>query len=438
MRRVAGGGESPWPGLLVSTPEGTTGVLVDAALLPVDWRGWDAAATGHLLAPLDVLRRPDGHDVLLPVCSERVTAFVERRAAARTDLTAGEAVNLAVSLLRGLAEAGGQGSGTWWLTDSGRPVLASDLGEDIVAGTVDLGERLAGAAPGLAGALAATIEALQRGSLVREIDRLEAMMFAIEAPLPLATTVFGPRYARSVSVADDESPAEADDPPRAHWSTGLARHLDADWADVVSRTTTGVWRALRTRRTTGRARPLIAGGAIAAAVLALGLLWPTGPDAPATADGPPTGSAPTVSASPPAASAPDDTTSTGTTPGAGAPSAPSADVESDAGRSHETAAPPAPDGDLAAVTAQLLDARLDCAGDAECLRAVQESPGATYPAGAVDLPGEERTVTLLDEFGGVAVLRIDPSTPATPAQLTVIVRLDERWLLRDVHDVAAQ
>ena len=46
-------------------------------------------------------------------------------------------------------------------------------------------------------------------------------------------------------------------------------------------------------------------------------------------------------------------------------------------------------------------------------------------------------MTLLDEFGGAAVLRVEAAGGAPP-QLVVIVRADGRWLLRDVYDVAQQ
>ena len=47
-------------------------------------------------------------------------------------------------------------------------------------------------------------------------------------------------------------------------------------------------------------------------------------------------------------------------------------------------------------------------------------------------------MTLLDEFGGAAVLRVEASaSPASP-QLVVIVRTGDRWLLRDVYDVPEQ
>ena len=61
-----------------------------------------------------------------------------------------------------------------------------------------------------------------------------------------------------------------------------------------------------------------------------------------------------------------------------------------------------------------------------------------FPGGVVDLAAAERTVTLLDEFGGAAVLRVEASAAPAAPQLVVIVRAGDRWLLRDVYDVAEQ
>ena len=43
--------------------------------------------------PLDVLRRSDGHDILLPVCTERLSDFLDRRSG---ELSTGEGVTVAV------------------------------------------------------------------------------------------------------------------------------------------------------------------------------------------------------------------------------------------------------------------------------------------------------------------------------------------------------
>ena len=86
-------------------------------------------------APLDIARRPGGHVVVLPWCTERVDVFVGRRRAASSPLSGGEVVTLVVSALRGTAEAhrGRSGDeagpqGTWWLTDAGRPGVRARRG----------------------------------------------------------------------------------------------------------------------------------------------------------------------------------------------------------------------------------------------------------------------------------------------------------------------
>ena len=58
--------------------------------------------------------------------------------------------------------------------------------------------------------------------------------------------------------------------------------------------------------------------------------------------------------------------------------------------------------------------------------------------GAIDLPSGERQVALLDDFGDIAVLRVDAGDGTVASQMVVIVRRNEKWLLRDVSDVAQQ
>jgi len=54
-------------------------------------------------------------------------------------------------------------------------------------------------------------------------------------------------------------------------------------------------------------------------------------------------------------------------------------------------------------------------------------------SGVIDLDPSQRMTSLLDDFGGVAVLRVDPATGGDGAQLVVIMLRDDRWLLRDIH-----
>lgn len=430
LRRVSAGADAPWTGSIVSTSADESGVLVDVALLPDDWRGWDAAPSGHVLAPRDVVRRADGHDVLLPLCTERVADLLERRRARRTALSAGESVTLCVSLVRGLAEAEaslGESSspmtGTWWLTAEGRPVLATDTGQARARqATVELLTAVATEAPSLASALENAIAATQRGSLVREIDHIEPTLFAAADPEPLATTLldttlatrFDPASART--VARDIESAEHSSTPREAWGTGMLRHVDAEWADALSRVTTGVWRALRERRpSAGHRRPLLAAAAIAGVILVGGLMWPVGDEKPATADidGDATSSATPVAMSETTVPALEQATE--------------APIER---ASADTA------GELALIAAELLTSRTDCITDTTCLQHVMQSPDTTFPAGVIDLPAAQRAVALVDDLGGLAVLRVDAVEESVSSQLMVIVRRDQKWLLRDVYDVA--
>jgi hypothetical protein len=96
------------------------------------------------------------------------------------------------------------------------------------------------------------------------------------------------------------------------------------------------------------------------------------------------------------------------------------------------------ESDLAVIAAELLSARTECASDPACLEHVVEVVDAPLPGGVIDLAAADRTVTLLDEFGGAAVLRVEAVGSAVPPQLVVIVRTGARWLLRDVYDVPQQ
>ena len=414
IRQMTGDAESPWPGALICLPSGETGVAVDADVLGDEWRGWTADPAGHVLAPADILRRSDGHDVLLPVCPERLTDFLDRRGG--LDLSVGEGVNVAVSLLRGVAELSAESGarGTWWLTDAGRPLFATDTSNsglhEVTAGLL---QRVALDVPALADVLAGAVEALAEGRRGRVLERLEAALFSVAEPTALATMTFGPKRVRDRPVLEGDSP-EVGPPERAPWPLALFSHLDAEWADVVSRATTGVWRALRTPRP-GRRRPWLVAGGLAGVIIVGGLLWPTGQTGTATAE--------TSTPSPAASSAPSPTAT-------GAPAV----AEDPVGESTGDAA----QSDLASLTEALLTARTACEADPTCLAGVVETPAAAFPPGAADYDQAERSVALLDEFGGAAVLRVEPVGRDGAPQLVVVVQIDGRWLLRDVYDIAEQ
>jgi hypothetical protein len=438
VRPIAVPGDGPWPGMLTCLPSGELRVLVDADLLGPEWRGWDAASDGHVLAALDVVRRQDGHDVVLPVCPESLDAFLARRAASAAPLRAAEAVTIGVSLLRGCAEIVDRAgtAGAWWLTDVGRPVFATDAaGPPILEGTRMLLDDLARAAPHPT----AWAEADDALSAVRisaaELDRAELGLFAVAAPAPL--DLARTPAARPAEAAGRLGPAatiEAE-PPRGLWES-LARHVDADLADAVSRVTTSVWRRARAAPTGRRRAPLLAGAAVAAAVIGVGLTWPADPGDVATAGGNGPGGA-VVDPSSTAAAAPTAgqtaTPQPTSPPGTGAAPSEGAGSEGangDAGADEDLAGE-----DLAGVAAALLAGLDECGEDAECRAAIVMDAGAVRP---MSIPAERRAVALLDDFGGVAVLRVDDTSGGAPSQLIVIARRDGEWLLRDVHDATQQ
>lgn len=224
--------EGPYGGALV-VHGSSVAVRVDAAALS-GWPGWRHAASEHVAGPLDVARRADGHDVLLPWCTERVTGFLGRRVAAGASLTAGEVSTLVGSLLRGIGEvavaAGEEESadavlGGWWLTEGGRPVFVPGRervgggrveGDDVrtsalrIVSTLrhDCEERVLGRA------LAAVEDGLRRAErqprLPRALlDRWEAELFAVAAPRPLDRDVHAPERVRDIAMLRTV-PAETD------------------------------------------------------------------------------------------------------------------------------------------------------------------------------------------------------------------------------------
>lgn len=429
LRPIAVPGDGPWPGMLTCLPSGELRVLVDADLLGPEWGGWDAAPDGHVLAALDVVRRQDGHDAVVPVCPESLEAFLARRRASAAPLRAAEAVTIGVSLLRGCGEIVDRAgtAGAWWLTETGRPVFATDAaGPPILEGTRLLLDDLARAAPHPT----AWAEADAALSAVRisaaELDRAELGLFAVAAPAPLdLARTPAARPAEAAGRLGSAATIEAE-PPRGLWES-LARHVDADLADAVSRATTSVWRRARAAPPTGRRRaPLLTGAAVAVAVIGVGLTWPADPGDVATAGG--DGSTRSVVAPSASAESPGVSPSAATAVPAASPEAVTAPSD---GASGEAAA----DEDLVRVAVTLLAGLDECGEDAECRARIVMDAGATP---AVGIPAERRQIALLDDFGGVAVLRVDDTSGETPSQLIVIARRDGEWLLRDVHDATQQ
>ncbi|MFY9713786.1 MAG: hypothetical protein WAK00_09945 [Microbacterium sp.] len=440
--------EGPFAGALVSRGSGIA-VQIDAAALS-GWDGWAHAGAEHVAGPLDMVRRPDGHDVLLPWCSERLTAFLGRRAAAGVAVTAGETATLVGSLLRGVDELdGGAGvGGGWWLTDEGRPVFVLGEGESARESAARIVARLQESTTDRA--LARTLTAVQQGleqpRVPRRVqDDWERELFDNAAPRPLRREVFAPERARDIVPQR----AVFEDATEAAPGRGLAAVVPA-----VGRWARERWLALsvvrsevshRSPKSTGRRsagsgpaprrrRALVVAAAAAAAVLAVGLLWPTGgaSEAGAQTDGA------SDAGTPPS----EEQTSPAETP------APNAEPDEPTAPTAETGAlPTAESSDPAYAATALLAVIRACAEaqDVLCTEAVAEGAvGVVERLGGI---GTDRELALVDEYGDVAVIRVTPtgSAPEEDEQpvaaselMLVLVRLDENWLVRDVYDVADQ
>lgn len=416
--------DAPFAGWLAHRHDGETVQLVAAREL-ADWEGFAVPTDGHVLAATDLVRTAEGTAVELPWCPHRVTRVLAQRATAGAPITAGEAVTLAVSCGRGLAELSAARprrtrewpQGEWWLTDAARPVFVHSAqggpAHDVTAALLDrVAEQVDDARLADAIRRMATAAAADEGL---DPARVEAELFALAEPAPVRPEAFAPRSSRSLdSVARLGFDTEAAPPPSGSRAL-LERHLDSELSAMVSDAVHGAVRWVRARP---RPKPWLLAAGAAAVVIAAGALWPNGDADPATAraGGPAPSPAQTQTTPPSPTSAPRT-------------AVPTADA---------TEAAASDGSDFAQLAAHLLDARLACRDDAGCLAEVVERPDARLPAGAIDLPPTQRTVTFLDEFGGAAVVRVEAAGAATAAQLVVIVESDGRWLLRDVHDVAPQ
>ncbi|WEG10435.1 hypothetical protein PU630_07805 [Microbacterium horticulturae] len=395
--------EAPWNAVLAQAEDGSRCLLVDAVDLTdeISWRGSGAE---HLAAVTELVRTARGVSGVLPVCTQPLTSFLERRSG-EAGLTPGEAVTLAVSLVRGAAEAltlvPDAPCGTWWLDDSGRPLLVGGSEQRATQGAADLvaGIRV-DAATEVAAALRFAEEVLSDPRRLRgEALDVEAALFSAARAEQVATAVLNAPRSVRVTMKGGESGTTSTDEHR--WAV-VARNVDAGLGDLVSHVVTALWRRLRTDRPRGgKKHPLIAAGVVGALVLGAGLLWPRGGADPAVAEPRHPTPAATAQATETSASSPVPTSSA------------------------------EPDG-LAEVAAALLDQRAACETDA-CRSATQEDADAHFSA---DVSPGVRRVTLLDDFGGAAVMRVGAEDTAD--LFVVIVRRDGKWLLRDIRDVAEQ
>lgn len=459
MVRILDPTEGPFAGALVTRGD-EVAVRVDATAL-AGWVGWRFAGAEHVVGPVDVIRRRDGHDALLPWCTDRVLGLLVRRMAAGSALSSGECSTLVVSLLRGLDELGAGvdevQTGMWWLTDGGRPVFVIGQGDDPRAGAAGIVTRLAEHCGDktLGRALRAMQQGLEKALSQprvprRLLEQWEQELLAIAAPRPLGRETLAPERSRDVARA--AAAEHAASPSRASRRGDRrrsgprgSRALFADGSAVLMSALDVVRSRIRGRHsiTTGsperpaepgtdravpprRRRVLILAGAAAAAVLVGGLLWPTGEA---------TKSANAAREQRPFAQPSDAASAT--------PSTDHAERKDAA-----APAPPAQEGPAGAAAALL--AVIDgcrAAGDLVCPAAVAEGSIGVVEALAVTA-GRDPTFEVVDEYGDVAVIRVGSSSAAAAPgddveteaadQMMVLVRQDEKWLVRDVYGVADQ
>lgn len=443
--------EGPFRGALVTSPDGPL-VRADAESF-AGWAGWRYAGSQHIAAPVDIARRMDGHDVLLPWCTERLESYLDRRLRTQSGLPPGEIGTVVVSLLRGLAELGPtaavEAQGTWWLTEGGRPLFVVGPGQEAASAVSEIVGRLRAECTDkmLARVLDRALDrigtaAAQRRVPRRLLEEVESGLLEMAAPRPLEeaaedrqgppaeTGVAGAlRRVRVEPVArarlrHRRSRVERLGRPR---STRIVADLLVLRDRVVDRARALIGlQADRPRRPapergigSRRTRVLAVAGAGAVVVLLAGLLWPSERDNPAVGS---SGSRP--SASPHRA---------------GADSA-DVDAPSPAPSARTMVAPTDDDPVLAlpGLVAQVEEC--EAQEDRVCTSAVAASPSEVIPlvSGAAGV----QDAALIDRYGDIAVLEV-PSSSAdeegTEGAITlVLARIEEKWLVRDAYRVADQ
>ncbi|MFS0714685.1 hypothetical protein ABC195_12435 [Microbacterium sp. 2P01SA-2] len=420
LRRVAPP-EAPFPGEILPGPGGGTYRVAAADVTP---QLWSADTGGHLLAPEDVDRIADQTVVMLPLLSARLCG-----GESPFDLTRGQAVTLGISVLRGAVDAArsGWGDGQWWSTTEGRPVL-------VPVGTRGWGpssqavlDRIPDAVldPGIRTRLADAMT--DRVTLPFAAPGLEDELFALASAEPF---VIGRPLGAPSPPSERNDGGDPLDGGLAVARSAAAGLVDADVMRRVTLAITGAREMLlraveplaRWRREQGggdeaspaRRRTVWVALGTVAVTLVVGLSLPAGAD----------GIRPSV---------PEASHSIGLA--SPEPSATGAGPTGD-----ESALPPSSDHTPPADPAsRLVDDLADCwrAADTACRATILERPDADLPDGiaTADAP---RAVHLLDDLGGVEVMRVDDPSGQLPSQVVVVVSHHDKRLVRDVYDVADQ
>lgn len=426
--------EGPFSGSLVTYGNS---VAVSVTVEQLDgWPGWEYSNAEHVCGVLDIRRRADGHDALLPWCTQRVEAFLGRRQIADAPLTAGELGTLVASVVRGIRELGddqASAAGDWWLTGDGRPIFVHGDGGEPRVRTAALVERIAQHTVDRA-----TIRILDEAAAAfrqprHHLDaeqRWEERLFAIAAPRALRLDVSTPEH-----TGESGPPRVIGERPKPE-SSALRRRADAApqrprWRELAvalqPRASDLVERLGRRRDVKGdnsatptRRRPLILAGALGVTVLIVGLMWPTSgarDDAEAAAR-------------PPAPAATDQSEAD-----------PSSEKSADASPapSPEEPTDPATDNQALLALPALLDAVHECvAASAEVCADAVTANGRVPTDGVASQGADAGSAVLVEDYGDVVVVRLTPVAPEGTEQMLVLERQNELWLLRDVYDVAKQ
>lgn len=399
----------------------------------------------HVLAADDVAGTASGHDFVLPWCTDSLAVLLARRAVAGILLSSGEAITLGVSVVRGTAAIVAllpdeQLFGEWWILDDGRPVLVpTDLGEP----AVDASSRLLSAAAdlcaddGVSPILREAASAIDAG--VCDFDDTERALFAHGVAEPIAARTLGGSASVSSfasrmlgSTAGDqahrgETASFEDDRLAAPTFAGrlidkvrrgVSRHVDAALADGVGDALRAVLAVIGRIVPARLRRPVPIAVLTALVVFGIALALT---------------SVPASSRSAPASST----------------SAPGIGLEADARTAPPTAAPraeaqpsaaPHADGPDAALQ-RILEARATCAiGDEQPQHEGCESllePGVP-PSVLDELPTPEATVSILDDLGGVVILKaVEPAGDGSEVDghtiVVVLIETDDGWLVRDAR-----
>lgn len=328
--------------------------------------------------------------------AEPFVAYLHRRGASATALTPGEVVTAAVGLLRGCRRATDRSGGSaWWLTAEGRPVVVAEpSAPDVVTATADSLGRLAALTPD-----PTTRDLVDRARAAvstrppREWDAVERRLFSHADPKPL---VLGPL----TPVVVDQSPTVPSAPARNPFAL-----LDDELGDAMRRS------LIDLRERWGSSSPFratVVGMGVAAAVLVGAAVF-----LPGTADPVPVASA---------------------TPGVSRTALPTATVVP-----RPSAASPWPVDDRVplsddmVVVARRLFAEIALCPDDAC-RSTFDEP-STFGREPLLPDAEHAEITLLEDFGGVTVVRI---ADASTTQYVTLVRQNDRWLVRAVETVADQ